>query len=77
MTKLHYPKAELMKYYLIGENHIKYCRNEDLIIFKYFRFKLNNSRYYRKYAQDKIIPMLKNVRDKVEVLLFFYEDLYK
>lgn len=77
MSKLQYPKAELMKYYLIGENYTEFCHNEDLIIFKYFRFKLNNSRYYRKYAQDKIIPMLTNVRDKVEVLLFFYEDLYK
>lgn len=77
MTKLNYSKNELRKYYLIGEKYSSFCRENDLLIFKYFRFKLNNSRYYRKYAQEKLIPTLTNVRSKVEILLFFYEDLYK
>ncbi len=77
MTKLRYPVNEIKKIYLEGEKYIEFSNDSNLSIFKYFRFKLKNSKYYRKYAIDKILPMLRDDRSKMEILLFFYEDLYK
>ncbi len=77
MTKLNYSEEEINKYYNEGEKDFSYSNELNQNIFKYFRFKFRKSKYYRKYAHEKIIPMLSDDRSKNEILLFFYEDLYK
>lgn len=77
LTKLNFSSDELQKYYLEGEKYYKYGNESNKNIHRYFHFKLVNNRYYRRIAQEKIIPMLSEDRSKNEILLFFYEDLYK
>jgi len=77
MTKLSYPQEELFKYYNEGEKYIEFSNEINRNIFKYFRFKFKKSKYYRKFAIEKVIPLLSEDRSKTEILLFFYEDLYK
>lgn len=77
LTKLKATDEEIYKYYEEGERYFSYGTDFYKIIFKYFRYKLNNNKYYRRYALEKIIPLLKNSSSRNEILIFFYEDLYK
>ncbi len=77
MTKLNYPTKKLIIYCKEGEKYVQYSNEINLHIFKYFRFKLKNSKYYRRFAYEKLIPLLSKKKNSTEVLLFFYQDLYK
>jgi len=76
-TKLKHPVEELEYYCSLGEQYVNHSNEANQNTYKYFRFKLSNSRYYRKFAIEKLIPQLKKDRTKMEVLLLLYEDLYK
>ncbi|QVK17777.1 hypothetical protein KHQ81_13140 [Mycoplasmatota bacterium] len=77
MTKLKYNSDQIEEFYNEGKKYIEYSNEANKNIFKYFRFKIEKNRYYRKFAYEKIIPKLTDDRSKNEILLFFYEDLYK
>ncbi len=76
MTKQKCSDEDIQLVYKEGEKVFNFGIEGNQTIFKYFRFKLRNNKYYRKHAFEKILPMLSDER-KSELLLFFYEDLYK
>lgn len=76
-TKLNHSLEELKYYCNLGEEYLHDANEVNQNIYKYFRFKLSNSRYYRKFAMEKLIPTLTGDRSRMEILLFLYQDLYK
>lgn len=76
-SKLNHPEEELKFYCNLGEEYFQDTNEVNQNIYKYFRFKLSNSRYYRKFAMEKLIPVLTGDRARMEILLFLYQDLYK
>lgn len=78
LTKLHLTDDDLFRiYYHEGKLYYEYGNKYQHLIFKYFKYKLESPKYYRRFALEKIIPDLSKNKYQKEILLFFYEDLYK
>lgn len=77
MTKLKVDKKEIISMVERG----KACFNDgfatDQIVFKYFIYKYENNPYYRKYALQKLVPLIKSSPKSIDLLLILYEDLYE
>lgn len=52
-------------------------REDDLLLYNYFKLKYKHQQYYRRYAKEKVIPYFKKDSIAKHILQFIYEDLYK
>lgn len=59
-----------------AESFCQYASEYDQILFKYFQLKYNSPNYYKRYTQEKILPLIKENYIERDITIFFYEDLY-
>ena len=77
MTKLKINKKEIIKIIEKGKACFDDGFVRDQIVFKYFIYKYENNSYYRRYAIQKLIPLIKSSPKSIDLLLILYEDLYE
>lgn len=75
MTKLKVNKEEIISIIEIGKECYDDGFDSDKIVLKYFIFKYEKNYYYRKYATNKLIPLLKKYPESIDLLLIVYQDL--
>lgn len=75
-TKLKCDKEEFVHLINKGKDYLQYSPELEQNIFQYFKYKLDNKSYCRRYTHKKIIPKLKLIKKMKIILLFFYEELY-
>ncbi len=60
-----------------GKDCLMHGNSIDQITFKYFKYKHEKNMYYRKYAIENVLPVLKSDPTRIDFALLLYEDLYE